>query len=128
MKSKIRGIVVQGASFNWNVKSLDSNFICLRIWIDGIKSKPWIQIRYRYDDPWIHFGELVTGGKKAQEVFKMKPIKPKLVAEIIEIAIRDFGRVESHFKTKNLELTETQNLKEIENALSPGRNPFDGPL
>jgi hypothetical protein len=69
MKAKLRKIDVAGERFNWRVVPLTANYVCLRIWAEGCKSKPWAEIRYRFDDPWLHFGEIIScDRKKVQEV------------------------------------------------------------
>lgn len=125
MKSKIRKIVVQGKTYVWNVKQIDPNYICLRIWANAVKSIPWLQFRYRFDDPWLHFGELITGGSRAREVLALEPLKPKSVAEIIERVLRQYGEPGSGFRTINLEMSESIGFVEVTNALLPGTNPFE---
>jgi hypothetical protein len=124
MKSKIRNITVLNKHFVWNVKMISANFICLRIWIKGNKRIPWIQARYRFDDPWIHYGEIITMKNNPNSVFQLRSITPETVKKIICNAIEN-DKISYEFKnTYNFELL-NGNLLKISNALEPGVNPFN---
>lgn len=125
MKSKLRKITVREITYLWNVKQIDPNYICLRVWANGVKSYPWFQLRYRFDDPWLNFGEIFSAGERGRGVFKSIPVTPQHVVEAINQVITEYGHPEQGFITLNFSASETKKLVVVENALLSGGNPFD---
>jgi len=117
MKNKIRKIVVKNNCYAWNIKSINANFIGLRIWLENDRSKPWIQLKYKYNDPWLHYGEILAAGNKAPDIFALKPIRPELVAAVIESVIAKYGIAQPNFKTLNIQFDESNEIVAIKDAL-----------
>lgn len=94
MKSKLRKINVGNRIFYWRVGGADEEgYILLKIWIPDLKHQPWITVKYRYDDPWINFGDIVAARTdeqkdKLKEIFQFNPMTPKKVATAILFAIQ----------------------------------------
>ena len=84
-----------------------------------MKSKPWVQVRYHFNDPWLHYGEIINGKERANEHLSLEPIKPKYVASVIEVLLSTYGNPKEKFKTMNIEFTESNKIVEINNALLP---------
>ena len=86
MKKQIRKIVVAGNTYRWMVSRIDANFVCLKIWQSETKSMPWVAVRYKFDDPWLHYPELIClhhNGIGVASHFQLMPIQPNYVARII---------------------------------------------
>lgn len=110
MKKKIRKISTNGREYYWLVSRLDRNYVCLKVWLSQTEKIPWIEVKYRFDDPWIHFVELIKGdSQKVREYFQLVPVRPKLVAQIIErVNTLDLDRTERSKKTLYIDLEQTQ--------------------
>jgi hypothetical protein len=98
MKAKLRKIDVAGEQFHWRVVPVSPNYVCLRVWADGHKSKPWAEIRYRFDNPWLHFAEIISRDReRVQEVFQIQPLLPGKIAWVIQqISQRRMIKIEAH--------------------------------
>ena len=84
MKKKVRKIVVAEKEYTWLVSKIDPNHVRLKVWKGKSTSIPWFQVHYRFDDPWLNFGEIVSVySKYVMQHFQLKPIQPKLVAIFI---------------------------------------------
>ena len=105
MKKKIRQIVVSDKVYRWSISKIDANFVCLKVWQTESKSVPWIVVRYRFDDPWLHFHELTNvNSKETERNFQLNPIQPNYVAQIITDANDiDLTRVGQNRKTLHFE-------------------------
>ena len=102
MKSKIRKITVKGFDFNWSVKETDWDRVLLRIWISEVKKCPWITIHHEFYNPWNLIG---LYDRKAKKNFDLNPVTPKTVADIILLALNQYGYpeevTENHVKLEN---------------------------
>lgn len=119
MKKKTRKITVEGQIYTWMVSAIDPNFVCLRVWSSEVKSFPWIMVRYRFDDPWLHYGELINAKpEQINEHFQLKPIRPSLVAQII-IKAEEYTSTESDEirKTLHYQCTSDGHLEAIEDVM-----------
>lgn len=84
MKRKVRDITIADKTYTWLVSSIDSNFVCLKVWLPGSRSVPWMLVRYQFNDPWLHFGELISlTSEEIERHFQLRPIQPSHVARII---------------------------------------------
>lgn len=126
MKKNIRKINVRGQVYTWMISSIDPNFICLKIWLGDTKSIPWIMVRYRFDDPWLHYGELLHGTpERIEKYFQLTPIKPSLIAQII-INAYNIAPIKAEKIKKILHYQSDINgeLEPIKNANIPGKSPW----
>ena len=125
MKTKIRSIEVESHTFRWRVAPIDSNYICLRIWKTDQRRIPWTQVRCRFDDPWLHFGEIISGDpERIKKYFQLNPIKPGLVRELILRIVQKSGWSDQIENVGNFELNVKGDLVQIEDATVSGTNPF----
>ena len=125
MKSKIREIRVSNRTFLWRVVPTSPNYVCVRIWNKGEKRRPWLQVRCRFDDPWLHFGELISGDPQSiKKYFRLDPITPRLVQEFITTVAQEFGWPAGERPAGDFELNSDGKLLQIEDAGKPGPNPF----
>lgn len=121
MKNKLRKIVVNSERYQWRIKSIDPNYVCLKVWVDGKKQRPAIQVRYRFDNPWIYFGEIISAKVPLENIFQFNPVSPKMVARIIALLSSEIS-VEN--ATINCEINEEGSLQKVSDALLPGKSPF----
>lgn len=94
MKKKIRHITVNNQKYNWRVTRIDPHYVLVKIWIDGLKKLPWIEVKFPFEDLWLNFADLVeknNGYYDASEDNLLEGITPKKVSLIIEAVIRDKG-------------------------------------
>ena len=85
MKKQLRKIVVTDSTYQWLVSPIDPNFVSLKIWHPNNSAEPWAVVRYQFDDPWLHYGELVQARSEEQTThFQLSPIRPSTVADIIQ--------------------------------------------
>ena len=88
MKKKTRQIVVDGQTYIWGVTEISFNQVCLKVWSPEEKI-PWLLVRYRFDDPWLQYGPIITATPEQREKhFQLQPMQPKRVAEIIKQALQ----------------------------------------
>ena len=88
MATKPRRIQVDSRAFFWKVDRATASTVRLRIWIEGIASKPWAEVCCRFDDPWINFKEMASMSEMESEVRSQpEPLGPRRVAEIIRMVI-----------------------------------------
>ncbi|NEO88218.1 MAG: hypothetical protein F6J87_28765 [Spirulina sp. SIO3F2] len=121
MKSKIRKIVVENLDFKWNVKHLSPDYIALRLWFQENRALPWAQVRVRFDNPWLHYGELlvcVDRGIDVQNVFQLEPMTPKRVRSIIQQIIDLNGQPTTFRNSLNYALADDGALVPTSSALS----------
>lgn len=125
MKKKTRKIEVESHTFQWRVVPIDANHICLRIWKAGQTRIPWTQVRCRFDDPWLHFGEIITGDpERIKQSFHLGPIKPSLVRELILRVLQESGGPDPIEDAGYFAWNGNGELVLIEDATVADTNPF----
>ncbi|MGW2373146.1 hypothetical protein [Kitasatospora sp. NPDC001683] len=97
MRSKrARRIHVDGHDYRWVVRLRDTAHVDVRIWLDrpGGPYRPLLATR-RFDNPWLHYGVLLTAPpERIDEVFRLEPVKPALVADLIRAGLEAGWRPE----------------------------------
>ncbi|HEU5200544.1 MAG TPA: hypothetical protein VFU32_12970 [Ktedonobacterales bacterium] len=90
MKTKVRSLSVDGASYVWRVKRLDPQHVLLRVWpAQNARQCQELHARIRFDDPWLHYGPLLTTPpERIAEVFVLDPITPARVRSLILVALQ----------------------------------------
>lgn len=85
MKGKLRRITVNSQVFLWRIVPLDAEHVAVRIWAPGQKAVPWVQVRYKYHNPWLYYGEIISASHhdSIRKVFQLAPITPRDVKDII---------------------------------------------
>jgi hypothetical protein len=85
----LRQITIGSTCYLWIVKRVDAHYIVLRAWARDRKRRDYpLEVRLRYDDPWLNFGAIITAPPdKRDTVFQLVPITPASVRSIIESAI-----------------------------------------
>jgi len=92
MKAKLRKINVDNKDYLWNVSvdedAANMDYILLKVWIPGKKQHPLFTVRYRYNIPWLFYGEIISANTLEQQenlknYLQLEPLTPKKVAEII---------------------------------------------
>lgn len=83
-------------------------------------------VRYRFDNPWLHFGELLHAKpEQIKKHFQLKPIQPSLIAQII---IKAYNlnpiKVEKIKKTLHYQCDINGELEPIKNANISGKSPW----
>jgi hypothetical protein len=87
-KGALRKIQIEDQAFLFRVTSLNDHWIKLKIWSSSYGSKNnLIQVRLRFDDPWLNYQELFYSSPEERKNFALTPVTPKLVRQIIEAAI-----------------------------------------
>lgn len=103
MKVNLRRINIDKEDFLWNISvdedAANGDYILLKVWIPGRKQHPWIIVRYKYNNPWLFYGEIISATtseeqKRIKDNFQMDPLKPRKVAEIIHSAKELLGETE----------------------------------
>jgi len=83
---RIRRITVDGVAYRWSVSPADSHWLTLRLWRDGDRT-PLADVRVRFDDPWVHYPEILVAARHApdrlDELFAREPLRPGRVADLI---------------------------------------------
>jgi hypothetical protein len=88
MKSVLRKMQIDNQAFLYRVTSLNAHWVKLKIWSASQGSKNnLIQVRLRFDDPWLNLPELYLSSSEERNQFALEPITPKQVRQIIEAAI-----------------------------------------
>ncbi|MDX9722412.1 MAG: hypothetical protein RBU37_16830 [Myxococcota bacterium] len=87
-KRKLRCIVVDDREYLWSVKPIDANYILVRLWRVGEGKQVLANVRIRFDDPWVHYGELITARTEEAQAavakhFVLEPLRPKDVSVLI---------------------------------------------
>lgn len=99
-----------------------SGYGCHRIWIEGIKSAPWVEVNYSFHNLWYFYGEVITYQGTKEDLlkhFQLEPVTPKIVAEIIAQA-KSRHQIEEKFKARLFELDKNGKLIELQQpALTP---------
>lgn len=107
MKNRLRKITVGDVNFlwiigygdgriGWQSSQINDDSIILKLWVEGYKKTPWINIKYRHHNFWTYFGDLVAASKdeetqkRANAYFNFKPLTPQNVKEIIDQAMLFF--------------------------------------
>lgn len=122
MKKKYRTISVDGCRYTWAVRALDPHYVSLRVWSANDRRRPWSQVRFRFDDPWLHYGELLTAhhaglDELVAQHFVLAPITPDRVADVIRLrSARDDDHREFEFAAEA--------LIPVEDAERAGPDPF----
>ena len=65
MKKKLRQIKVDGHDYLWTGRYIDPNHVRIKIWKAGVKHPVWIDVTYRFDDPWLCTGQKHNSPMKA---------------------------------------------------------------
>ncbi|MEM8862804.1 MAG: hypothetical protein AAGD96_31215 [Chloroflexota bacterium] len=105
MSNKPRKSNVDSFEEVWRVKPIDPDFVSLRVRHPD-SSIPIFTLRYRFNEPWLFYGELITGQLTADDL-QMRPITPKLVAEIIKQVVANYPDA----RNLNLELNDGELFK-----------------
>lgn len=115
MKTILRKIIVQGQEFKWAIKHSsdiwlalpDANFqedhVFIRIWVVNQKTKPWVEIKYKFNNPWRYYGEIITYSgdiKDLQKKYQFDPVTPGLVAGMIESVLKQSSLPEKVISTQ----------------------------
>ncbi|MEM7553709.1 MAG: hypothetical protein AAF378_06350 [Cyanobacteria bacterium P01_A01_bin.84] len=118
MKKKIRKILVDNREYFWIVSPIDQNYIYLKVWFSGRKTIPWIKVKYRFDDPWLNYGLLITcNSEQIAQNFQLNPVQPKLVARIIREIYELYSTQSDRFrKTLNYEYSNNELLEAAQNV------------
>ncbi len=85
----IRQITVGMTRYVWVVRRLDESHVILRVWSAerNRRDRP-LEVRVRYDDPWLNYGPILTAPPDRREhVFQLVPVTPGMVRETIEAAV-----------------------------------------
>jgi hypothetical protein len=116
MKKKIRHIVVDGHKFVWRILDKDESSKLLRIWIEGQKRIPWLDVIYPYRNPWLNLADAVAASNSlflGDDPDLFEGITPLKVSNVLKSAIQKFeitDNVTSTFKAywelKNMQLNE----------------------
>lgn len=86
MKKKTRQLTIDGQTYIWGVSQISFNHVCLKVWFPEVKT-PWLLVRYRFDDPWLQYGPIITATPEQRDQhFQLQPMQPKHVAEVIRRA------------------------------------------
>lgn len=92
MSTKPRPLKVGERIFRWKVAPLGPAKVCLRIWREDERSRPWAEVMCRFDDPWLNFKELADlRSAGAQHALQPQPLRPRHVAEIIRMIVQRGG-------------------------------------
>lgn len=95
-KQRVRRIVVDGALYRWRVRNIDPHWISVRIWSDG-ERVPFADVRLRFDDPWLLYGEMIVVANHAperfEELFANEPVGPGRVADLIRQCAGQAGQI-----------------------------------
>lgn len=68
------------------------------------KQVTWLQIKYRFDNPWIHFGEIIAATpEQIEKYLQLSPVQPRLVAQIIK-------KVQKNYPTESTNSPQTLNF------------------
>lgn len=82
---KIRKILVDNQEYCWTVAQIDTIHACLKIWLSVSGGNPWLAVKYRFDNPWIGFGEVISPHpEQIAKYLRLCPVQPRLVAQIIK--------------------------------------------
>lgn len=89
-KKPLRRIVIGTTAYLWLVRRLDASYVMLRVWAAARNRRDFpLEVRLRYDDPWLNFGEIITATPEQRKAaFQLVPLTPALVRQIIDAAIR----------------------------------------
>lgn len=86
---KHREITVADVKYGWHVSSLNQSYVVLKVWLAEHRNHRPLRVRFRFDDPWLHFAEsLAANSSKAEPNLQTKPIKPYAVRNAIQAAAR----------------------------------------
>jgi hypothetical protein len=119
LKSNLRKIQVENQQFRWLVKPVSVEMVLIRIWIEGKKSAPWIEVNFSFHNLWYFYGEIITHQGAQEDLlkhFQLEPVKPKIVAEIIAQAKSRY-QIEEAFKTRFFELDKNGKLVEFQKSV-----------
>ncbi|BAZ07762.1 hypothetical protein [Calothrix sp. NIES-3974] len=101
--AKIRKILVDNQEYCWTVVQFDTNHAYLKICLSPSGENPWLAVKYRFDNPWIGFGEVVSPNpEQIAKYLRLCPVQPRLIAQIIR-------KVNKHHTAKSMNSQETLN-------------------
>jgi hypothetical protein len=88
----IRQITTCGRTWEWRVRRDGPPYpghVIVRIWPRGAGGDAArLDVRVRFDDPWLNFGPIVTApADTVAEAFQLAPVTPRLVATAIAQAL-----------------------------------------
>ncbi len=88
----VRRLTTLGRRWGWKVRPDGAPYpghVIVRIWPDGAGgAAARLDVRIRFDDPWLDFGPMITVPPDRQdEVFARDPVTPRLVAAAIAQAL-----------------------------------------
>ncbi len=94
MKVK-RKITISDAAYGYAVRRLDGDgpgYVHIGIWLLEPRGGQKLNVRVRFDDPWINYGPIITcpDKERIREVFELNPVTPGEIRRII-LAALDFG-------------------------------------
>ena len=94
-QKQLRKIHIDGSDYYWLVQRLNPHYVLLKVWFaQSGKNSQYIQVRVRFDDPWLNYGPLITAPvEKVQEVFRLRPITPAIVRQIIQAVLKQGWQV-----------------------------------
>ena len=93
MKKKSRTIIVGDRKYGYVVapdraRAEYPGFLRITIWNLDCKHGQKLKTYIRFDDPWLNYGPLITGEPdKIKEAFELRPVTPKVIGKIIDMAI-----------------------------------------
>jgi hypothetical protein len=88
MKSTLRRIQIDSRTFLWKVSRFTPSTVRLRVWAEGQSSRPWADVICRSDDVWLNLNDRAEAGASGVAVgLETEPVRPKLVAEVIRMAM-----------------------------------------
>ena len=113
MENKLRNITVNNHKYKWSIRMLDENYVYLKIWDANIKKTPWIQVSYRFDDPWLNFQEMAHAHASEEErnVYQTKPMTPSIISKVIQNAVEQLGLPSENMTCTFYELSTEGKLK-----------------
>ncbi len=87
----LRKIAIGGVAYRWRVQTLDPRYVLLHVVLatDRGNRSP-LEVRIRFDDPWLNYGLLVTANSQQIQNFVLEPVTLRQVRAII-LSARDHG-------------------------------------
>lgn len=87
-----RKIHVSGEDYLWVISRTQvgyPGYVTLKVFSPLNRSGQRIEVRFRFDDPWLNYGPMITTPRERfSQVWSLQPVTPGQVAQVIEIARR----------------------------------------